>query len=224
MALALQEIPFFKNLPESDLREIRNCLREKSFKKGETLFLESALCDRIFFVRTGRIKLYRMSSTGREQTLQTLEPGDTCACNPGAANWVCPSTAEAVVASTVWYISKEEYLQLLKSHPSLAYNLNHLLAQRLQGFSSLIEEVSLEHSRHRLIKFLLEMLAHHQDSHNNQLTVSFTREELAQRLGIARETVSRQLNELKRKKLIDIELHRIIIRNSAALQKLLEAS
>ena len=219
MPLSIQDIPFFKDLSPNELNDIRQCLREKALEKGETLFLEGASCERIFFVKSGRVKLYRLGPSGREQILQTLEAGDTCACNPGVTEWNCASTAEAIVPSAVWFFSREHYVRLVQTNSKLARTLNRLFAERLQCFSSLIEEVSLKDSKKRLVKFLLDMLTENADQ--NALSVPFTREELAQRIGVARETAARQLYQLKRKKLLNIKPHQILIRDKEALRKLL---
>jgi CRP/FNR family transcriptional regulator len=124
-----------------------------------------------------------------------------------------------LTAGTAWFLSRENYIRLVQTNAKLSQALNRLFAERLQCFSALIEEVSLKDSKKRLIKFLLDMLAESKDQ--GLLALDFTREELAQRLGVARETVARQLYQLKRKKLIDIKPRQIVIRDKAGLQKLL---
>lgn len=219
MPIVISDIPFFQDLAASELESVKQCLRDKKFDKGESLFLEGNACERVFFVKSGRIKLYRTSSSGREQILETLGPGDTCACNPGSGTWSCASSAEAVTSCEVWFLSRENYTKLVQTNSKLSHALNRLFAERLKCFSALIEEVSLKDSKKRLVKFLLDMLAENAD--RSALSVPFTREELAQRIGIARETAARQLYQLKRKKFIDIKPHQILIRDKEGLKKIL---
>lgn len=221
MALSIQDVPFFKGLSEAELAAVRGCLRERSFAKGEALFLEGAACERVFFVRSGRVKLYRLGPSGREQILQTLEPGDTCACNPGEAGWTCASTAEAASDASVWFLSRTDYLELLRTNTRLSRSLTRLFAERIQCLSSLVEEVALKDSGKRLAKFLLDMLEAG-GGRDGSLEIAFTREELASRLGMARETVARQLYRLKDRKLIDILPHRIVIRDREKLRRTIE--
>lgn len=181
-------------------------------------------------MRSGRVKLYRIASSGREQILETLEAGDTCACNPGASAWNCLSTAEATTRSVVWFLSREEYVRMVETNMHLAHTLNRLFAERLQCFTSLIEEVSLKDARKRLVKFLLDMHARKKNDGGapaggkggDVLFIPFTREEIAQRLGTARETVARYLSQLKSEGLIEIKPYQIIIRNKEGLRKILE--
>ena len=220
----LKNIPLFQGFSEGELNSIRSCLREKAFEKGELLFREGECCQRVFIVYSGRVKLYRTSSSGREQTLETLGPGDTCACNPGSSTWSCSTTAQAVTPVQAWFLSREDYIRMVNSNAKISHTLNQLFAKRLQNFSSLIEEVSLKDAKKRLIKFLLDMLdaTPHRRGEENLLSLSFTREEIAQRLGTARETVARYLSELKREKLIDIKPKQIVILNKQGLEGLLE--
>lgn len=219
MAIEIKDVPFFQGLSEMELSAVKGCLREKSFDKGQSIFSEGDICGRVFFLKSGRIKLYRLGSSGREQILESLGPGDTCACNPGSKDWHCSSSAEAVIPSIVWFLSRDQYINLVKTNTNLAHSLNRLFAERLQCFSALIEEVSLKDSKKRLVKFLLNMSG---EEGKKALTVSFGREELAQRIGAARETVARQLHDLKRKKFIDIQPKQILIRDKAGLEKLLQ--
>lgn len=220
ISITLEKVPLFQGLGREELEGIKSRLREKSFEKGEVLFHEGRLCERIFIVQSGRVKLYRTASSGREQILETLGPGDTCACNPGSSVWACATTAEAVTPCSVWYLSREDYVRMVESNAKISHTLNRLFAERLKNFSCLIEEVSLKDVRKRLIRFLLDMLAGKKGG-GEALFIPFTREEIAQRLGAVRETVARHLHELKRAKLIDIKPYQIVIRNKEGLEKLL---
>jgi CRP-like cAMP-binding protein len=219
----MNEIPMFNDLSQTEFKAVKSCLREKSFQKGDLLFREGQQCDRVFFVRSGRVKMYRISSAGREQVLETLETGDTCACNPGRRDWFCSTTAEAVTPCTVWFLARDAYIRLVQSQPELSHALNRIFANRLQCFSALIEEVSLKDVKRRLMRFLLDMSDERskQGKDMSRLYVPFTQEEIAHRLGAARETVSRHLSQLKRSKLIDIQSHKIIIHDKEGLKKLL---
>lgn len=223
MAIQLKDISLFKGLAPADLTAIKACLKEKSFDKGESLFLQGTECTRIFFVKTGRVKLFRIGPSGREQTLQTIEEGDTCSCNPGTTEWMCAATAQALTPATVWFLSTADYARLVKNNPDLARALNRLFAERIQCLNSLVEEVSLKDSRKRLIKFLMD-LAKPDSGPAATIPLPFTREEMAQRIGTTRETVERQLSQLKNRGLIELGRRQVVLKNREALQKILDAS
>jgi len=220
----VKDVPLFQGLSQSELNAVESCLREKSYAKGDILFSEGAGCERIFIVQSGRVKLFRTASSGREQILEILEAGETCACNPGNVVWFCNSTAEAQTPCTVWYLSRDNYIRMVQTNSKISRTLNELFAKRLQCFTSLIEEVSLKDVRKRLIKFLLDMHAKKKSSLNknkDSLYIPFTHEEIAQRLGTARETVTRYLAQLKQAKLIELTPQHLTIKDKEGLEKLL---
>jgi len=193
--LEIKDIPFFHGLSRPEIQALQPCLIEKSFQKGEILHTEGTDCTRLFFVRSGKIKLYRAASTGREQIFEILGAGDTCACNTGELTWQCGTTAQAIAPSKVWFLSREHYVRMVKENSKLMSALNELFAKRLQCFSDLIEEVSLKDTKKRLIKFLLDMANKKGTSDRGDvLFIASTREEIAQRLGAARETIARQIS------------------------------
>ena len=224
MPIILKDVPLFQGLNEEAIGHLQSALKEKTFSKGDLLFFEGAGCEKIIIVRTGRVKLFRTTSGGREQILEVLMPGDTCACNPGYSAWYCSASAQGLTAGSVWYLSRQDYIRLVQNNSGLTQTLNEVFAKRLQCFSDLIEEVSLKDVKKRLIKFLLDMLKKKKMGvqKNDSLFIPFTREEIAQRLGTARETVARYLTQLKKAKLIDIKPHQITILNKEGLQKLLQ--
>jgi len=220
-SIDLRDIPLFQSLGVSEKVLVEICLRQRTFKKGEMLLLEGNTCERIFIVKSGRVKLFRTASNGREQILEILNPGDTCACNPGALSWSCATNAQALADGTVWFLSRDDYVKLVKTNANLTHALNKLFADRLCRFSSLIVDVSLNEVHKRLIKFILDMSEHqdHAVKQDEVLSLDFTREEIAQRIGAARETVVRQLYQLKEARLIEIKPKQIIIRNKDGLQR-----
>lgn len=223
-SIELHDIPLFKDLSATERAVIEVCLKVRSFEKGEALFWEGDPCERIFIVKSGRVKVFRTASSGREQILEILNPGDTCACNPGASSWTCSMNAQALSTCSAWFLSRDDYIRLVKSHSNLTHAINALFAHRLCQFSSLIVDVSLNEVKKRLIKFLLDMSTQDESSHKQEvLPINFTREEIAQRIGAARETVVRHLYQLKRAKLIDIKPQQIVIRDKEGLQRKLSA-
>lgn len=224
MSVTLKDVPLFHGLSSDQLEMIKKCLHEKSFKKGDALFSEGSGCERVFIVKSGRVKVFRTAANGREQILEILDPGDTCACNPGNVVWFCSSSGQAMDETTVWYLSRTDYIKMVEENSQVSHTLNEVFAARIQCFASLIEEVSLKDVRKRLIKFLLDMLAdkHKDKAVNDILFISYTREEIAQRLGTSRETIARYLTQLKDAHLIEMKPYQIIIKDKAGLEALLK--
>ncbi len=222
-AANLQDASLFQGLSPNEIKFIKSRIKEKFYEKGELLFYDSKPCERIFVVRSGRVKIFRTAASGREQILEILSPGDTCACNPGSVAWCCSSSAQALTPCHTWFLSREDYVYFTKTNSKLTHALNQLFAKRLAQFSTLIEAISLDDTKKRLVKFILDLHDNSmaQKTQENLVSIPFTREEIAHRIGSSRETVTRHLSQLKRKKLISINPHQIIILNKNGLEKLL---
>lgn len=218
----LHQTPLLKSLSESEMTAIRNCFSRKAFQKGDMLLFEGDTCEFIFIVQSGRVKLYRTSAAGREQIVEVIGPGGTPACNPGNAEWNCSFNAQALTPGEVWYLRRDDYVELIHSNTKVSQSLNEIFAKRLCHFGSLLEQVGLMNVRKRLAKFLLDMHADRVQKKGEVGVVflPFTREEIAKRLGTARETIARQLSQLKRDGLIEIDEQRIELRNLKAMEKL----
>jgi CRP/FNR family transcriptional regulator len=217
---SLKTIPLFQELSPAELNALRPHLKENFFDKGDMLFSEGDSCRRIMIVLSGRVKIFRTSASGREQILEVLESGDTCACHPGAAAWSCSSSAEALASSRILFLSREGYDRLVRTSHKATQKLNRIFAERLCRFSSLLEGVALDDPRRRIVKFILGMVK----SHNGQPpapVLSLTHEEIAMRIGLVRETVTRHLQQLKGNGLIDIQPRRIVVLDPEGLRKLL---
>jgi len=201
----IEEITLFENFKDKDFRQLKACLHEKTFSKGEILFREGECCERVFFIAAGRIKIYQTAENGREQIFEILEEGDSCACNAGHKKWNCSATGEALSNCVVWFLSRNDYSGMVVKNEVLSRNLLELFSRKIKDTRNLVGEVSLKDVKKRLIKFLLDM--HQKQSAGgspSMLEIPFTREELAQRLGSTRETVTRYLTQLKEDGLIDI--------------------
>lgn len=221
--MTLGRVPLFSGLSSGQIKMMEGAIKERAFLKGDILFFDGKPCDQIVIVKSGRVKVFRTASSGREQILEVLDPGDTCACNPGASAWCCSSSSQALTDCEVWILPREKYAAMVKSNSQMSHALNDLFAKRLQKLSSLIEEVSLDEPSRRIAKFIFDLSAVDEDVKGSP-TISelpFTHEEIAHRLGLVRETVTRHLQHLKKAGLIDLKPRKIIIVDRKGLESLL---
>lgn len=196
---------------------------EKSYTKGQFLHFSGDECQNITIVRLGQIKVFRTALSGREVIIEILEPGDTCACNPGSLTWQCSSSAQALSDCNVWVLGRTHYVRLVQNNLNISRALNQVFAKKMRQLCSFMEDISLNNSKKKLIKFLIDM--HEQTCVQGQKTyifeLPFTREEIAHRIGTTRETVTRHLSQLKRQKMIDVRSKHIGIKKIKELRRLL---
>lgn len=221
--IPLKSAPLFQDLSLKDLNAVKKILKEAVFKKGEIIFLEGMACEQVMIVRSGCIKIFRLSSAGREQILEVLEPGDTCACHPAESSWACSSSAQAVTDSEVWLLSRFHYVKMVKNNFRMAQALNRIFSQRLSRFSSLIEIIAMDDPKKRLIKFILGTINHRGCPGSAECSKALTmkQDEIAKQLGVSRVTISRHLQQLKNLNLISSSDRQITILDREGLKQAL---
>jgi radical SAM protein with 4Fe4S-binding SPASM domain len=219
MAAAPDPIQLFEGLTDAEREAVSRQLTEKRFKPGETIFSPGDACLKVFFVRSGRVRIKRASACGREQTFDTLKAGDSCACHPDGENMKCASFAEAMTDCTVWFMARDKFTEWVRKAPAVSQSLNRHLAAKLRNLSELVEDLSLSDARSRLVRRMLQT-AVPDGSRQGAPTVCVSQEDLARDIGVTRETVARQLTALRRSKLIATRPRRIVLLDRESLKKL----
>jgi radical SAM protein with 4Fe4S-binding SPASM domain len=219
MAVAPNSIHLFEGLTDAEREVLGRQLTEKRFKSGETIFSPGDACLKVFFVRSGRVRIKRASACGREQTFDTLKAGDSCACHPDSEGMKCASYAEAVTDCAVWFMARDKFAEWAQKSPAVSRSLNRHLAGKLRSLSALVEDLSLNDARSRLVRRMLQT-AVPDSSHQGAPTVCSSQEDLARDIGVTRETVARQLTALRRSKLIATRPRRIVLLDKESLKKL----
>ena len=184
-------------------KEIDLLLASTSLKKvgrAEQIFSEGIDATAFFIVVSGKVKIYKLSPDGKEYTLHIHGPGDLVAEAAIFDSMVYPASCLALEDTTLMRVSKEGFLNLIKTHPELSLKMMSGYSKRLRQFVAKIEELSLKDIKSRLAGYLIE-----NSSVENGVAVchlSYSKKELSSLLGTIPETLSRALAFLKQKKLI----------------------
>ncbi|MFZ3137357.1 MAG: Crp/Fnr family transcriptional regulator [Thermodesulfovibrionales bacterium] len=193
-------------------KEIDLLLASTSLKKvgrGEQIFSEGIDATAFFIVVSGKVKIYKLSPDGKEYTLHIHGPGDLVAEAAIFDSMVYPASCLALEDTTLMRVSREGFLNLIKTHPELSLKMMSGYSKRLRQFVAKIEELSLKDIKSRLAGYLIE-----NSSVENGVAVchlSYSKKELSSLLGTIPETLSRALAFLKQKKLIIEKDNSIII-------------
>jgi len=213
----LRQIPYFAGLSDPELERIRPLVRGRSFQRGDVILLEGEPCQAIYFVRSGRVKVFKTSPEGKEQILRIMKPGDTFNEVPVFDCGPNPASAEALDESSVYLILGEDMQQLLREMPAVARNVIQILASRLRHLVELVEDLSFRHVTGRVAKILLQ---HARDSSAADGGSRLTQQQMATMAGTAREMVGRALKGLEQAGAIRMERGRIAILNRDILERL----
>ena len=214
----LSKIPLFTGLSSQHLEALADITAEQKFKQGQTIFSEGEEAVGFYILISGRIKIFKLSSEGKEQILHIFGPGEIFGEVPMFEGRYFPANAETLGKSLLFFFSRKSFIEIIKREPSLAMNMIAALSRRLRQLSHLIEDLSLKEVPGRLSAYLLYLSDRRDKATDLELDIS--KGQLASLLGTIPETLSRIFNKMSNQGLIQIKGRRIRILNTKALKKL----
>jgi CRP/FNR family transcriptional regulator len=184
---------------------------------GQTVVLEGSVPQLLYVVRSGSVCIYTTSRQGKEQVLRTVHPGETFNDVPVLDSGPSAVSVRALVVGTsVWELQATRVLKLVASNPPVALEVIQMLVRRLRRLVALVEDLSFRCVVERVARLILE-----EDAITNG-RIDLTQQEMAARVGTAREVVSRALRELERRGAITRERRYILHIDAPRLRDILE--
>lgn len=213
----LESCPLFNGLKKSELEEI--CLLSDilSIKKGQILFTEGDTAFAFYVICSGRMRVYKLSSSGREQTLKTLGAGASMAEAALFADGKYPAYSIAQDDSELIRIDRIGFIQLIEKKPQIGLNMIALLSERLRNFTKKIEQLSLMGVVPRLAEYIT-----HSSQGKSEFALDISKGDLASLLGTVPETLSRAFAKLKSGGFIQETGSAIQINNPVGLSEIAE--
>jgi CRP/FNR family transcriptional regulator len=205
-------VELFQGISESDARKILGLCIEKRFRRGATIFSAGEPGDCVYIVKSGLVRLTSFSETGKEAILHLLKPdevfGELLLSEERRA-----FTAIAAEDSLVTVVSRDRFLEVLLSVPTVALNFIRILSKRLAKVEKGLTESSHTWSYHRLAQTLLQLSEKYGEKvpSGTLIKLRLTHEDLANLIGTTRETVTTQLNKFSRMGLVKRQARRLIV-------------
>ncbi|MCX8021861.1 MAG: Crp/Fnr family transcriptional regulator [Syntrophorhabdaceae bacterium] len=212
------ESQLFKGLRGDQIREIVKISSLSLFKKGEIVFSEGEEAGGFYLLKSGHIKIYKISFEGKEQILHLITPGEPFGEAPVFAGEKFPANAEALIDSEAFFFSRQAFIELVTRDPTIALNMLALLSRRLRQFAQLVENLSLKEVPQRLATYFLSLSEN--KGHKESLELNISKGQLASILGTIPETLSRVLSKMVNHYLIRVQGRTIIIMDRKGLEAL----
>lgn len=216
----LRKTALFADLADAELDAIVARTSARHFDRGEHLFAEGDPCTGLFIVASGRIRIFKLSPAGREQTLAVEGPGSSFAELPLFDGGTYPAAAVAVDDSEVLFISRKDFQNVCREHADVTLKVLAVVGARLRRLVGIIEELSFTTVRQRLIALLLRIAESDGQSSKQGLCfeLKMSHQDLAAELGTVRELVSRNLSRLQAEGLLELDGRRILLKDIASLK------
>ncbi len=216
--------PLFEKLTEEELSLVAGIGHSKAYGKEEVIFLEGDPFAGFYIVLDGEVKVYKLGAGGNETLLHLLRPYKSFAETPlFTSSEAYPACAETTVESSLFHVPKVGFKRVMEEHPSLTLKITEAFASRLMELNRKFGQLSVNVEK-RLARYIMNEvdLNGSLKSRRPAFVLSMAKKELAGQLGIAVETLSRNLRKLKDSKIVCEDGNQIIVIDPIQLRKLSE--
>lgn len=209
-------VPIFNHLDDQQMQEIGKAVRPAVYKKNELIYRAGDPSEALYIVNKGKIKIYRLSESGKEQIHRILTAGDFTGELALFKETTHDSYAEALEDTQVCIIRREDMQHYLLQYPAIALKILHELSQRLEAAEIQAVRFSSEKTDTRIALYLAECADAdgsadgNSDQPNLEFELPMSRKDLASYLGTTPETISRKLAEFEEAGYIEQITHRRI--------------
>lgn len=206
------------NEPLKYLAEERD---SKTFKKKQVIYAEGATPYSMYFIKSGKVKAYKTNEDGKELVTNLYKEGDFFGYMAMLENAANKETAEAMEPTEVAIIPREDFEKLIKSNWDILRKLVQLLANNITEKEQQLLNMAYNSLRKKVANALVALDKKYRGD-KEQFVIRINREDLANIIGAAKESIVRVLTDFKEEGLIDIvNQGDIIVKNLNKLQNLI---
>ncbi|WP_176719931.1 Crp/Fnr family transcriptional regulator [Desulfuribacillus alkaliarsenatis] len=217
----LREIPIFYKLSDQTLEEIANNITIKDYRADELVYSEGEPSNHIYIVVSGRVKITKVSSTGREKILHIIRENEMFGEQALFENGVNPHSAKTIEKALLFQIRLNTFKKIIDEDHECATMLLEVMNLKLRQAYRQIINLSFKDTYSRLASRLFKLARDHGIEEEKGLLIKakLTQQELADYVGTSRETISRILSDMVQKEILIVDRHRIYIKDYQALKE-----
>jgi CRP-like cAMP-binding protein len=210
----------FRHLTPEELAKIDQVRNSEIHKRGTVLYHEGNRINGFYCIQSGILKIYKTGIDGKEQIIRFAKPGDLIGFRSVMSNETACTSAEVIEDTICCYIPGDTLIELVKSNGSFSLELLQITCKELGEANSYITDIAQKTVRERLAEVLIHLKDEFGMDENSVLKINLTREELANIVGTATESVIRLLSEFKNDRLIELNGRKIKLLDSRKIQKI----
>jgi CRP-like cAMP-binding protein len=211
------EAPDIKQLfrLESEQRDI------ETFRKKQMIYMEGQRPAFLFYVVSGKIKVYRIHPDGKEFITLLAGPGDLIGYGALLQDGNYQDNAQTLEDTTLMLIPRQEFLRSMAADSRVAQYFIDLLARDIKAKESNLVNLAYNSLRKRVANGLLQLTDKFPEGKDGDSSIGISRDNLSHFIGSATESLTRTLSDFRSEKLIDVREGRIYILNKDRLKKLI---
>ncbi|GGM37276.1 Crp/Fnr family transcriptional regulator [Paraliobacillus quinghaiensis] len=201
-------VPIFNHLEDEQMNEIMVTVRSVAYKKGEHIYHADDEADSLYIVNKGKVRIYRLSQSGKEQLVRMLNPGDFTGELALFKEEKHESYAEAIHDTEICVMKRDDLQAFLLKYPTISLKILSEFSNRLDEAEIQTTRFATEKVETRLALFLADCVS--EDDDNYEFVLPLSKKDLAAYLGTTPETISRKLATLEEQGYIKQKQHKKI--------------
>jgi len=210
----------FCNVSPEALEELQKSKSTSIYPAGTLLYIEGQASRGVFILCNGRAKLYTSSKQGKVIILKVAQPGEVLGVEAALGNREHEETAELLESCQVNFMTSKDFLHYIGHNTEAALKTATQLTADCRAAQEGIRCLGLSGSVEEKLARLLSGWADAAPAQQGRFKMPYKHEEIAQMIGSTRETVTRILGNLKRKKVIEVRGATVILKDAAKLREL----
>ena len=212
---------YFCAVSKAALHSIDAISHKSILPAGAILFVEGQAPRGLFIVCSGKVNLSTTSREGKILILKTVQPGETGGLSATISGMPYEVTAETATPCQLGFIDRKHFSELMEAHSEIGVHTSHCLSREYQSaYRDIHHLVLTRSSAGKLARLLLSQAPAQESAEETRISTLMTHEEMAQRIGASRETVTRLLSHLRKKRLIRLDGANLVIRDRSGLEAL----
>ncbi|MED1468008.1 Crp/Fnr family transcriptional regulator [Bacillus salipaludis] len=204
----LSEFTLFRDLNDYELTKITDIAIVREWKKNSHVFLQGDPLENVYFIKSGKVKIYKSDISGKEQLVNIMKKGEMFPHVGFFRKGDYPAYAEILEPSTLIAIPILKFESVLIENPELCIKVFRVLGEKIVDLQNRLEEQILNNTYEQIIKLLIRLAQKYGKKLEDStilLKAEFTNKDLANMIGTTRETISRTLTKMKKEELIEVD-------------------
>ena len=215
----IRRVPLFSTLTDEEFSRLEHVFVLRSYRKNQIIFLEEETGNYMYLVLSGKVKVAKAGTGGKETILAIHRAGDFFGEMSLLDGKTAPATVSAMEDAKIISVSGSDFHKYLMHNERVLLQIINVLCSRLRQVWQ-TQSMSSSAAEARIRNGILELAKRHgiRDAVGTIIDLKITHQELAEMVGTSRETVTRVLARLRDEGIIQVDHRRITLIDSKALQ------
>ena len=217
----LQKVPLLAALTDADREALAAAVTRRRYRRAETIFQKDEPGHSVYIVERGSVRIYVPSPQGNDLVLAVLVAGDFFGDLSLLDGRPRSASAAAMSETILLGLERTDFIALITSRPEAAMAVLEAVSRRLRETDEMAADLAFLDVPGRLAKKLLDLAASNgvQKSSGVLIDLAVTQEELANMIGVTRESVNRNLSDFKKMGLVTNQGRKLIVKDAARLRQ-----